>query len=69
MGKPQEAFLDLLIAAMRDAAIEHKLSQLQMQLDPTMTGKGPMKRVRIIVVPDELEYTWPSYAPAGTGQG
>jgi hypothetical protein len=67
---PQETFLDLLIAAMKDAVIERKLTQLQAQLDPTDTGKGPLKRVRIIVVPDELDHAWPSYAPAGSaGQG
>lgn len=66
---PQEAFLDLLIAAMKDAAIERKLTQLQTQLDPTGTGNGKLKRVRIIVVPDELDFNWPSYAPLGTGHG
>ena len=70
MNSPQEAFLLLLIAAMKDAAIEKKLTQLQTQLDPTETGKGPLKRVRIIVVPDDLDYTWPSHAPLGsTGNG
>jgi hypothetical protein len=65
---PQEAFLDLLIAAMKDAAIERKLTQLQTQLDPD--GRGKLKRVRIIVIPDELDHTWPEYAPAGfAGQG
>ena len=67
---PQETFLDLLVAAMKDAAIERKLTQLQTQLDPTETGRGPMKRVRIIIVPDELDHTWPEYAPAGSaGRG
>lgn len=61
---PQEAFLGLLVAAMKDAAIERKLTQLQMQLDPD--GKGKLKRVRIIVIPDELDHVWPSFAPAGT---
>lgn len=60
---PQTAFLDLLIAAMKDAAIEKKLTQLQTQLDPTETGRGPLKRIRIIVVPDELDFTWPSPSP------
>jgi hypothetical protein len=62
----QEAFLELLIAAMRDAAIEKKLTQLVTQLDPTMTGKGPMKRVRIIVVPEDLDHTWPSHSLLGS---
>lgn len=66
---PQTTFLDLLIAAMKDAAIERKLTQLAIQLDPTETGKGPLKRVRVVIIPDELDHNWPSYAPLGTGQG
>ena len=62
---PQTAFLDMLIAAMKDAVIEKKLTQLQTQLDVTETGKGPLKRVRIIVVPEEMDYTWPSHSPLG----
>jgi hypothetical protein len=70
MKNPQEAFLLMLIAAMKDAAIEKKLTQLVTQLDPTETGKGPLKKVRIIVIPDELDHTWPSHAPLGSvGQG
>lgn len=68
MAYPQEeAFLNLLIAAMKDAVIEKKLTQLQAQLDAD--GKGKLKRCRIIVVPEELDHTWPSYAPAGTPKG
>jgi hypothetical protein len=63
---PQEAFLELLIAAMQDAAVNKKLTQLQTQLDPTETGRGPLKRIRIIVVPDELDFSWPSHAPLGS---
>jgi hypothetical protein len=66
---PQTAFLDLLIAAMKDAAIERKLTQLAIQLDPTETGKGPLKRVRVVVIPEELDFNFPSYAPLGTGHG
>ena len=62
---PQETFLDLLIAAMKDAVLERKMTQLQAQLDPTESN-GPLKKVRIIVVPEELDYTWPSHAPAGS---
>ncbi len=69
MAAPQEAFLNLLIAAMKDAAIEHKLTQLQTQLDPTETGKGPLKKIRIIVIPEEMDFKWPSHAPLGTGHG
>lgn len=64
---PQEAFLELLVAAMKDAAIERKLTQLCTQFDPS--GKGKLKRVRIVVIPDELDYEWPSTAPLGTEVG
>lgn len=60
---PQIAFLDLLVAAMKDAVIEKKLTQLVTQLDPT--GKGAFKRCRIIVVPEEMDHTWPSHSPLG----
>lgn len=68
MGNPQEAFLDLLLAAMKDAALERKLTQLQLQFDPHEGAVKPakLKRVRVIVVPDELDYSWPSHAPLGT---
>lgn len=49
----QEAFLEMLIAAMKDAAIENKLTQLQTQLDPD--GKG-LKVVRIIVIPEVMDF-------------
>lgn len=59
---PQEAFLDLLIAAMTDAAKEKKLTQLQ-----TSIGEGKeRKTVRLIVIPEELEYQWPKDQPLGT---
>lgn len=54
----QEAFLEMLVAAMKDAAIEKKLTQLHIQLDPTETGKGKMKTVRVIVIPDELDFVF-----------
>jgi len=60
---PQEAFLECLIAAMKDAVLEGHLTQLQTQLDPD--GKG-LQVVRIIVVPERLKWKWPTYAPAGT---
>lgn len=63
---PQTTFLDLLLAAMKDAALELKLTQLAVQFDPTETGKGPFKRVRLVVVPEQLEYTWPAHAPTGS---
>lgn len=66
---PQTAFLELLVAAMKDAALERKLTQLAIQLDPTETGRGPLKRVRVVIIPEELDHNWPSYAPLGTGHG
>lgn len=65
---PQEAFLDMLVAAMKDAALNHKLTQLQTQFDPTEGAvKGAKLRVvRIVVIPDELDHKWPGYAPLGT---
>lgn len=60
---PQEAFLDLLIAAMKDAVLEGKLTQLQTQLDP---DGGGLKVVRIVVIPEKMGFKWPTYAPAGT---
>lgn len=66
---PQTAFLDMLIAAFKSAAVERKLTQLAIQFDPTESGKGPLRRVRVVVIPDELDYTWPSHAPLGTPQG
>ena len=59
---PQEVFLDFLIAAMKDAAEELKLTQLQTQLD---TKRG-MRLIRIIVVPEEMEYRHPDGRPFGT---
>jgi hypothetical protein len=60
---PQEAFLDILIAAMKDACLERKLTQIQTQLNPDGNG---LRVVRIIVVPEQMEYRWPSQAPLGT---
>ena len=66
MKNPQEAFLLMLVAAMKDAVAERKLTQLQLQFDPTETGRGPLKRVRVIVVPDELDHNFPPHAPLGS---
>jgi len=59
---PQEAFLDLLIAAMLDAAGERKLTQLQ----STIEVKGKLKLVRIIVIPEEMDFKWAKDQPYGT---
>lgn len=64
---PQETFLELLIAAMKDAAIEMKLTQLKTQIDPD--GKG-VRHVRLIVVPEAMEYELPNQMPFGSvGKG
>lgn len=64
---PQEAFLDLLIAAMNDAAIERKLTQLQIALDPTGSGKREnMRTVRIVVVPELMDHDWHIDKPFGS---
>lgn len=66
MSTPQEAFLDMLIAAMHDAAIERKLTQLQTTITPG--GSGKAKIVRIIVIPEEMDWQWPKDQPLGTDQ-
>lgn len=61
---PQEAFLELLIAAMNDATKGGKLTQLQTQFKPD--GEQKLRVVRIIVVPEEMDHKWPTHAPLGT---
>jgi hypothetical protein len=63
MNNPQEAFLELLIAAMRDALREGKLTQLQTQLNPDGKGIGV---VRVVIIPEKMDFKWPTYAPLGT---
>ena len=55
----------MLIAAMKDAACERKLTQLKTEFDPTETGRGATKTVRIIVVPEEMDHAFPSSKPLG----
>lgn len=59
----QEAFLELLIAAMKDAAIGGHLTQLQTQIDALKTGKPQL--VRIIVVPEKMQWKTPDGRPIG----
>lgn len=61
---PGTAFVDLLLAAMMDACINGKLTQLKTTITPD-DSKPPML-VRIIVVPEEMEHNWPQNAPLGT---
>lgn len=63
MGAPQEAFLDMLVAAMMDAAVEKKMTQLKTTIDPD--GKGA-KYVRLIIVPEDMEHNYPSHSPLGS---
>lgn len=64
---PQEAFLDLLIAAMLDAAVERKLTQLQTCIDPRGSGKREnMRTVRIIIVPELMDHDWHIDKPLGS---
>lgn len=60
---PQTAFLEILIAAMKDAVEEGKLTQLQTTIS---TGLKKVKVVRIIIVPDELDFNFPTDQPLGT---
>lgn len=66
MSNPQESFLDMLIAAMKDAAITGDLTQLQTTITPAETGKQSI--VRIIIVPEKMDFTWPKDQPLGTDE-
>ena len=61
---PQEVFLEMLVAAMKDAVCEGKLTQLQTQIQSPKDRR--LEVVRIIVIPEKLQHTWPLGAPAGT---
>lgn len=52
--KRADAFMDLLMAAMLDAAIEMKLTQLKTTITPEKTGKQTF--IRIIVIPEQMQY-------------
>ncbi len=56
-GRKAEAFIDLLIAAMTDAAVSRNLSQLKTTITPEGTTKAHI--VRIIIVPESMDYDWP----------
>jgi hypothetical protein len=57
-----DGFLDLLIAAMSDAAVNGKLTQLKTQIDAD--GKG-LKLIRLVVIPERMDHEWPQGAPFG----
>jgi hypothetical protein len=50
--------LDLLVAAMKDAALELRLSQIFVDFDPFEGKALPVykRRVRIVVIPEDIEY-------------
>lgn len=52
-----EVFGDLLLAAMKDAAIERKLTQLKTTITPQETGRATL--IRIIIVPETMDVEWP----------
>jgi len=60
---PQQAFMDLLIAAMLDAATSMSLTQFKTTITP---DDGRQRTVRIIVVPEEMEYARKDHKPLGT---
>lgn len=55
--KRSQVFQDLLIAAMKDAATERKMTQLKATITPE--GRTIPQVVRIIVVPESMDMEWP----------
>ena len=60
---PQDAFLHILVAAMADAVTQGKLTQIKTTIAPD--GKK-VKLVRLIIVPEDMEFNWPKDQPLGT---
>jgi hypothetical protein len=60
---PQEAFLNLLLAAMADAVTGDRISQLKTSIDPD--GKG-VRYCRIIVIPEDIRINFPKDQPIGS---
>lgn len=56
-SKRAEAFGDLLLAGMKDAAINFKMTQLKAEITPE--GKTKPIQVRIIIVPEKMEHEFP----------
>lgn len=61
---PQEAFLEVLIAAMKDAVCTGDITQLKTQMANPNTGN--MEFVRVVILPEKFDHKWPSHAPLGT---
>lgn len=53
----KEMFLNFIVAAMLDAAVEMKLTQLKSTIIPP--GATKEKLVRIIIVPEMMEHEFP----------
>lgn len=52
-----DAFIGLMVAAMKDAAIEKKMTQFKTTITPEGTGQPVF--VRIIIVPEAMEIERP----------
>lgn len=61
---PQETFLNILIAAMKDAVESGELTQIKTTMLNEKTGK--VEYVRMVIMPEVMQHNWPKYAPAGT---
>lgn len=48
-----DVFSNFLLAAMKDAIFESKLTQLKVEFNPD--GKG-LKQVRVIVIPEKMDF-------------
>lgn len=51
--RAEDQFIELLLAAMCDAAVEGKCTQLQTTITPPGTSK---KTVRLVIIPEELDF-------------
>lgn len=56
MKTRSETFIDFLVAAMTDAAVERKMTQLKTTITPEKTGKATF--VRVIIVPESMDVEW-----------
>ena len=67
MSNPQDAFINVILGAMKLAACG-EITQLRVQLQPDPNVRQ-LKQVRIVVLPEQMEREYPTYAPLGTPQG
>ena len=63
---PQEAFINVVAGLMERAAAKGELNQIQTVITPQSTGKRRV--VRIIIVPEDMDRTWPADQPLGTDE-